>query len=101
MTGISRYDGLPVASATVPDGTGGVRDVRYRRRRQLPQADTVTPLATHVVAALDRLDRVAARYLGDPLAFWRITDANPSLDPDALVGPDAEGAMLVIPVPEA
>jgi hypothetical protein len=99
MAATGRYDGLEIATTTVPDGTGGTRQVRYRRRRQLPDPRTVVPLAMHPVTARDRLDLVTARHLGDPTAFWRVADANAALDPDALVGPDAGGTVLVIPEP--
>ncbi|MEQ4208816.1 LysM domain-containing protein [Actinopolymorpha sp. B17G11] len=99
MAAGSRYDGVEIATATVPDGAGGSREVRYLRRRAVPDPAAAAPMALHAVAADDRLDLVTARYLGDPAAFWRIADANAALDPDALVGPDAEGALLVIPVP--
>lgn len=94
-----RYGSLDVATATVPDGEGGTRDVRYWRRRPLPQPAAMPPQALHPVSAQDRLDLVTARYLGDPTAFWLIADANAALDPDALVGPEAEGNLLVIPLP--
>jgi hypothetical protein len=96
-----RYDGLPIAAVTVPDGTGDTREVRYRRRRTLPDPGAMARLDTHAVTEQDRLDLIADRYLGDPLAFWRVADANPVLDPDTLTSPDALGRVLVIPVPEA
>jgi hypothetical protein len=99
MTGPSRYDAVGIATIDVPDGTGGRRSVRYLRRRSLPDPATLRPLALHRAAADDRLDLVTARYLGDPTAFWRVADANAALDPDDLVGPDAEGDLVVIPVP--
>jgi hypothetical protein len=38
-----------------------------------------------------RLDHIAARYLGDATAFWRLCDANGSLSPDALGARDLVG----------
>jgi hypothetical protein len=99
MAGTGRYDGLEVGTATIPDGEGGARQVRYWRRRPLPPPGAAAPLAVHAVTAQDRLDLVTARYLGDPTAFWQVADANAALDPDALVGPEAEGTLLVIPMP--
>jgi hypothetical protein len=114
MPGRSRYDGAQVAYVCVEDGAGGEREVAYLRTRTPgpAAADLATgnsagappiagppPIAWHRVAADDRLDLLAARYLGDPGASWRICDANLALDPDALVGPDAEGAVVVIPAP--
>ena len=97
MPGRSRYDGAEVATVQVADGTGGQREVRYLLRRRPPAA--APTLAVHEVAEDDRLDLLAARYLGDPTAFWRICDANAALDPDVLVAPGAAGDLLVIPVP--
>ena len=98
MAATGRYGDLEIATATVPDGQGGTREVRYWRRRILPSGATPA-LAVHPVSAQDRLDLVTARYLGDPTAFWQVADANAALDPDALVGPDAEGTLLLIPIP--
>ena len=99
MAGAGRYDGLEVATVTVADGTGGGRDMPYRRRRPLPDPGAVVPLAMHPVTAQDRLDLITARYLGDPTMFWQVADANAGLDPDTLVGPGSEGTVLVIPMP--
>jgi hypothetical protein len=33
----------------------------------------------------DRLDLIAAKYLGDPLMFWLICDANGAIEPEKLV----------------
>lgn len=94
-----RYATSEIATIAVPDGHGGSRQVRYLRRRTLPSPDAIVPIALHTVTADDRLDLLSAMYLGDPTAFWQIADANAALDPDALVGPDAEGTALVIPTP--
>ena len=99
MAGNSRYAGLEIAAAAVSDGVGGTRQVRYWRRRPLPDPAALTPLTVHPVTAHDRLDLVTAHYLGDPTAFWQVADANAALDPDALVGPDAAGTVLIIPEP--
>ena len=69
--GAGRYEGVPTATTAVPDGAGGLRDVRHLRRRTPVDPASVLPLAIHRVAADDRLDLVTARYLGDPTAFWR------------------------------
>jgi hypothetical protein len=89
-----RYDGVEVATVRV-----GERDVRYLRRRELPDPRDVRPLAIHHVVQGDRLDVLGARYLGDPLAAWQIADANTALDPDELTGPDSEGDALTVPFP--
>jgi hypothetical protein len=94
-----RYDGVEIATTNVPDGAQGVRAVRYLRRRELPDPRMLTTLALHRVAAGDRLDLVAARYLGDPIAAWQVADANAVLDPDELTTAEAEGDLLVVPFP--
>ena len=95
----SRYADVPVLTTTsVADGEQ--REVRYLGRRRLVAGDTRV-LALHVVSAGDRLDLVAASQLGDPLAAWRIADANLALDPFQLTAQDAEGDVLVVPFPDA
>ncbi|MBI4939651.1 MAG: LysM domain-containing protein [Actinobacteria bacterium] len=101
MAGRSRYDGAPVATVQVADGAGTLRDVAYLLARTPRDPGAVIPMAWHRVGGDDRVDLVADRYLGDPQAWWRICDANSALDPDALIGPDNEGAVVVIGVPEA
>ena len=108
MLGASRYDDVEVTTTTVPDAgsrstttgdaTPTTREVRYLRRRQPPAAPTQPPVARHRVADDDRLDLLAARYLGDPLAAWRIADANAALDPLAVTA--TPGDVVVVPTPE-
>jgi hypothetical protein len=103
VLGASRYDGVEVATTTVPDAPGAdgapaVREVRYLRRRPTPVPPTQPPLARHRVADDDRLDLLAGRYLGDPLAAWRIADANAALDPLAVTA--RPGDVVVVPTPE-
>ena len=89
----SRYHGLPVASYRLPDG----RTVLYLRRRFIPPPGRFPLLQEHQVRQGDRLDLVAARYIGDPLAFWRICDANAAIRPDDLT--DTPGRRLRITAP--
>ena len=99
MPGRSRYDGLPTASLTVEDGADGTREVSYLLPRTPLSPGESTALAVHRVAPADRLDLIAASYLGDPAAWWRICDVNLALDPDELVDGSAEGSLIVIPAP--
>ncbi|HZT57821.1 MAG TPA: LysM domain-containing protein, partial [Pyrinomonadaceae bacterium] len=39
----------------------------------------------HTVTQGERLDQIAAQYLGDPEQFWRICDANGALRPEELL----------------
>jgi hypothetical protein len=90
----SRYYGLPTASLTLPDG----RQVTYLRRRFLPDPSRLQLLLEHLVMdPSERLDNLAAEFLGDPLQFWRICDANNVLDPSDLV---KLGATVRITLPE-
>jgi hypothetical protein len=80
----SRYASLDEASLVVPDPDGGARIVTFKRRRFLPLAEDMTTVAEHVVIDGERLDTIAARYLGDPTQFWRVCDANEVLRPTEL-----------------
>jgi len=93
-----RYDFVPIAETPIPDGEGGSRTVRYLRRRPVPTDPTLPPSAWHRVVEGDRLDNIAARYLGEPLAFWMIADANRAMRTDDLVA--TIGEIVVIPTPE-
>jgi hypothetical protein len=96
----SRYASAEVAVTAVADGVGGQRTVRYLRRRLPPQPTALATLAEHPVVRGDRLDVLAARYLGDPGQFWRICDANLAVHPDELTAADRIGGTLRIPVPQ-
>jgi hypothetical protein len=91
----SRYHGLPIADGELPDG----RTVRYVQRRFIPPPEQFALIEEHEVQQSDRLDALAARYLGDPLAFWRICDANAALRPDDLT--EAPGRRLRITLPDS
>lgn len=90
----SRYHATPTAQFVTAEGG----TVVYLRRRFLPQPEALALLQEHVVAASDRLDNLAARYLDDPELFWRICDANRALRPDELL--DEVGRRLRITLPE-
>lgn len=90
----SRYYGIELATLELPDGAQRV----YLRRRFLPQSSRFALLRTHLVAADERVDRLAAQELGDPQAFWRICDANDVKRPEELT--DDLGRRLRITLPE-
>jgi hypothetical protein len=75
----SRYHNIETIMLETADG----RMVAYLRRRFLPPADRFALLQEHTVIDGDRLDNVTARYLGDPLQFWRVADANNAMQPEA------------------
>jgi hypothetical protein len=90
----SRYHGLGALKVTMPDGT----EVAYLARRFLPPPENFTLLHEHEVEANDRVDNLAARYLGDPLQFWRICDANRAVRPAELA--ETAGTRLRITLAE-
>ena len=89
----SRYYALEDASYTTADG----RIITYKRRRFLPDGNNMPLLVEVTVTQGDRLDLITARTLGDPGQFWRICDANNTMDPFDLT--DKTGRILPIPSP--
>ncbi|MFI1304402.1 LysM domain-containing protein [Streptomyces sioyaensis] len=89
----SRYHGIPTTVHTLPDG----RRISHLRRRFLPQPEELATVGVHVVAAGDRLDRIAARHYGDPEQFWRIADAGRALRPASLTAVPGRRLRLTLP----
>jgi hypothetical protein len=90
----SRYFGLSTAAMTTADG----RTVLYLTRRFLPSADQFALIQMHTVTQDERLDNIAAQYLGDPEAFWRLCDANNAMRPEELT--QTMGRQLRITLPQ-
>jgi len=90
----SRYAGTELATLAMEDGEQRV----YLRRRFVPPSGRFALLRWHTVRDGERLDRLTALELGDPLAFWRICDANDAMRPDALT--ERTGRLLRITLPE-
>jgi hypothetical protein len=90
----SRYYGLDVA---IMDGDGD-HPIIYLRRRFLPGPERFALLQEHEVSEGERLDNIAAHYLGDPEQFWRVCDANAAMRPEALT--ETIGRRLRITLPE-
>ena len=91
----SRYYGAQAELFTLADGT----PVMYLARRIIPQAASYTSTQSYVIVDGDRLDNLANRFLGDPLLYWMICDANSATDPDALIA--QAGRTILIPVASA
>jgi len=89
----SRYYGLPVENFTLLNGT----TVAYVSRRFVPAPECFQNLQYHTVTQGERLDNIAATYLGDPDLFWRICDANRAMRPESLT--DKPGKTLRITLP--
>lgn len=90
----SRYYGIETATIKSANGDTEV----YLRRRFLPATDRFTLLLEHVVVEDERLDNIAAKYMDDPEAFWRIADANSAMRPEELT--ETIGRRLRITLPE-
>jgi hypothetical protein len=90
----SRYNGIATATLLGPDG----QTIIYLTRRFLPSADRFALLQIHTVTQAERLDNIAAQYLGDSTAFWRLCDANNAMRPDELT--ETLGRQLLITLPE-
>jgi hypothetical protein len=90
----SRYHGIDTAVLETADGTKLV----YLRRRFVPPPERFALLQEHTVTQGDRLDNLAAQYLGDPEQFWRLCDANAAIRPNELI--ETIGRRLRITLPE-
>lgn len=94
FTSTSRYFGLATETMTAADG----RTIIYITRRFVPSPAEFQLLQLHTVVQNDRLDNIAAKYLGDPELFWRIADANGAMRPEELV--ETIGRKLRITLPQ-
>lgn len=90
----SRYHGIDAATVA----TAGGKTIAYLRRRFIPPPERFALLQEHTVTQSDRLDLLAAQYLGDPEQFWRLCDANNAIRPDELT--ETVGRRLRITLPE-
>jgi hypothetical protein len=90
----SRYYAIQTVTRETPDG----KQVACLRRRFVPAPERFEQIAEHVVTEGERLDHLAARYVGDPEQFWRLCDANGALRPEELT--ETVGRRLRITLPE-
>jgi hypothetical protein len=90
----SRYYTVETTQLTRADG----KTIVYLKRRRMPQPEEFVTLQEHRVVEGDRLDNIAAKYLGDPEQFWRICDANNAMEPDELT--EEAGSLIRITLPE-
>jgi len=91
----SRYFSLETGTLIINDREA----ITYKRRRFLPQGEAIPLLVEYQVKQDDRLDMITARTLGDPEQFWRICDANNTMNPIDLTA--EPGRTIRIPVPQA
>jgi hypothetical protein len=92
----SRYYGFKVQQYTGPNGDV----IPYLARRIVPQASApnYATINQYTVQKGDRLDLIAAQFLGDPLMAWLVCDANGAMDPHDLVA--TPGRVLAITMPQ-
>jgi len=90
----SRYYETATKTLEASDGSNLV----YLSRRFVPPGGRFATLSIHVVVAGERLDIIAGAELGDPLAFWRLCDANDAMRPDDLTA--EVGRRLRVTLPE-
>ncbi len=89
----SRYAGLEITKIEIDRET-----YAYVRRRFAPLPERLSIISEHTVVQGERLDHIAARFIGDPQLFWRICDGNRALRPVELT--ETIGRRLVITLPE-
>lgn len=93
----SRYSNIPTATVDIIGSDGTSRQVRYVQRRLIPRVDNSLTVVEHTVIDGDRLDNITARYLGNPLLFWRVCDSNNVLRPNEL---EVVGKVIEITLPD-
>jgi hypothetical protein len=84
----SRHEGVACYQVVLAPGA---EPVTLLEPRPIPQPSASV---LHRVVGTDRLDLLANRYFGDPLQYWRIADANPTLVPEDVLDP---GVQIAIP----
>lgn len=89
----SRYHN--VETTTLEDREG--REVVYLKRRFVPPPERFALLLEHTVSDGERLDNIAARYLGDSQQDWKIADANRAMNPSDLLTPVGRSLRITLP----
>jgi hypothetical protein len=90
----SRYYGIDTGTLAQPGG----KIIVYVLRRFVPPPGNFQLLQEHTVVQGDRLDNLAAQYLGNPTLFWRLCDSNRAMRPEELT--ETVGKVLRITLPE-
>ena len=90
----SRYYLLETITLTEADD----RELRYKRRRFLPDPAQLQIVRNVTVTQKDRLDLISARTLGDAEQFWQVCDANSTMNPIELT--QTVGWRVKIPFPQ-
>lgn len=90
----SRYERLE--TSTYKDSNGKV--LVYARRRFLPRGERMSVLTEVEITDGERLDLITARALGDPEQYWRVCDANNTMNPMELTADI--GRRIIVPIPQ-
>lgn len=90
----SRYHGVAVATLEQKNQ----EPIAYLKRRFLPPPENFAVVQEHTVVQGDRLDNLAALYLGDAKLYWRLCDANGAIRPGELT--ETPGTAIAITLPE-
>ena len=99
----SRYAGIDTGTLKIPSSKSIAKTVEeqtiaYLRRRFVPPPERFALLQEYNVVQGDRLDNLAAKFVGDPEGFWQICDANAAMRPEELT--EIVGRTLRITLPE-
>ena len=89
----SRYFGIDTETLTTSNG----KTIIYLKRRFVPSPDRFQLLQLHTVVQGERLDNIAAKFLGDPELFWRLADANRAMRPEDLVAKIGRTLRITLP----
>lgn len=94
FTPTSRYYSLKTSTYETSDN----KTIVYLRRRFIPSPEEYTLLQEHTISQGERLDNLAAQYLGDAEQYWQLCDANGAMVPDQLT--EDIGGKLRITLPK-
>jgi hypothetical protein len=89
----SRYYGVNTNTLT----TAGGKIIPYLQRRFILPPEDFALLQNYTIVQGDRLDNLAAKFVGDPERFWQIADANAAMSPEELT--EIVGRILRITLP--
>ncbi len=90
----SRYNGVAIVTLTTADN----RTVSYLQRRFLPSPDDFALLQLYAVLKGERLDNIAAKFLGDPEQYFRVCDANGAMRPEDLTATPGRVLRITLPL---
>jgi hypothetical protein len=84
----SRYHGIGVRVLEPAPDRPDDEPVAYLARRWVPSPERFATLSAYRTVEGERLDRIAARLVGDSEAFWQLCDANGVVWPTDLEQPE-------------